>query len=689
MNQTKYPNLLTPWKVSDTITLKNRITAAHLPPLFSSSPNIYPDHDHREHLRSLAKAGASTVIWDYSCDEDIQKQCLSILNAALPEGEKLDKLPDTADVSHAGFGQWEYDNQLVQNQVCFCVNELHALGTRVLLNMDPLPPGGYEYSIGGGQFWSQHPDLGGIVETLPMVPHDDMPKIVDKMVEACRKFRRFGFDGISANVSDWFLRSTDCRTDEYGGSVENRGRIPRLAFETIRKEMGPDFIIECVLIPETKHGTENRAKEGYPLEDALEFIDSVKDVISWWHVRSDNMTDQSACSFVHKEGQLLVLDVCRRIKASGCKVPLSANGLFQDPNVIEKLMAEGVIDLVAMSRGLVSDSLYYKKVQEGRPEDITPCLRCNNCQGIPRFPWLQQCAVNPEYGLRTDKFFLRTTPERLKKIAVIGAGAAGLRTALLAAEKGHDVTIYEKTGYVGGVTEYADYFDFKWSIRRYRNWMIAQLKKKNVEIILNCEPTKEELIEKDYEVIFACTGSHPVKPKSIEGADNDNIKTIYNVWGHEDEFGQNIVIVGGSEAGVETGIHLAQIGKNVTVLTRQDILAGDASTLHGITMTWVKETEEGWGVMSPEWEKYDNFKGIVKASTKKVTEKSVTYEKNGQEFTIDCDSVIICGGVKPNQDAALKYAGIAREFYMVGDCEGDCGNLRSINRRAYIKVNQL
>lgn len=686
MAQTKYPRLLSPYKVTDKLILKDKMTAGHLPPLFSSSPNIYPDGRIREHYRWMAQNGAATIVWDYSNDKEIQEQCLSIINAGLPEDEKLDHLPDTADVAHAGFGQWQYDNTLVQNQICLIVNEVHALGTKMLFDLNALMPTGY--SFGGGAYWSQHPDLGGIVENRPAATLEMIAQVKEEMLEACRMFRKFGFDGCSmnGNMSDFLCESYNVREDEYGGSFEKRTKFFEEVLKAIRKEMGKDWIIELTLPPQCPYGTENRAKKGYTYDDSIAFVKRVEDVVTWWQVRTDNMTNQSPCGYTYDGGENPTLEICRMLKKRGVKVPLVANGGYQNPEVMEKALEEGTCDLFAISRGFVSDPEYYKKLKEGRAEDITPCLICSNCQGIPKFPWLQVCALNPEYGLGVDTYVIDRKPTKLKKVAVIGGGAAGMRAALMAAQKGHDVTLFEKTDYLGGQLSHADFYKFKWTLKRYRLWLINQIKKAGVNIMLSHEPSEDEI--REFDAVFACTGARGVMP-DIEGVKDPAIINSQEVWKRLDEIGQKVVIVGGSELGVEAGIHLAQNGKDVTVLTRQPILAHDASTLHNITMTWVKENEEGWPVMSPEWEKYDNFHSEVNATTIKVTPESVVYVQDGEEHIITCDTVIVGGGAKANMEDAQKYAGLTGEFYMLGDCEGNCGNLRTVNRHVFLKVNEL
>lgn len=171
--------------------------------------------------------------------------------------------------------------------------------------------------------------------------------------------------------------------------------------------------------------------------------------------------------------------------------------------------------------------------------------------------------------------------------------------------------------------------------------MLHQL---GVKVLLNTAPTPEEIAAEGYDAVFAATGAQAVKP-NIPGA--ESCPTCADVYMGRASLGKKVVIVGGSETGMETAMHLCEEGHEVVVLTRQGRLAHDASGLHYITMAYLKPLKNGYGLETNAWEKYDNLKGILNVTTKSIGDEHVTYvDRDGNQHTIDCDSVVICGGVK-------------------------------------------
>ena len=262
-----------------------------------------------------------------------------------------------------------------------------------------------------------------------------------------------------------------------------------------------------------------------------------------------------------------------------------------------------------------------------------------------------------------------------KKVAVIGGGPAGMRTAIYAAQRGHDVTVYEKTDQLGGQIIHGDYASFKWPIGEYKAWLIRQ---------------------GGFDTVVACTGAAPKIPGSMKGFadENGSLKAGYwfctDVFGREQELGKNVVIVGASETGVETAMYLCENGHNVTLLTRQKSIGHDCSRLHYITMAFVgPDPVTGREGMRPAWEAYPNLKGITEVTTKQVDGNTVTYvDAQGQEQTITADSVVLCGGMKPLTDEALSFSDAADGFFLVGDCNG-AGNLQRVNRQAFSRAMQI
>ena len=177
-----------------------------------------------------------------------------------------------------------------------------------------------------------------------------------------------------------------------------------------------------------------------------------------------------------------------------------------------------------------------------------------------------------------------------------------------------------------------------------------------------------------------------MKP-NIPGA--ESCPTCADVYMGRASLGKKVVIVGGSETGMETAMHLCEEGHEVVVLTRQGRLAHDASGLHYITMAYLKPLKNGYGLETNAWEKYDNLKGILNVTTKSIGDGHVTYvDRDGNQHTIECDSVVICGGVKARHAEALSYVGSATRFFAVGDCV-KVGNIQKCTREAYAAACSL
>ena len=280
--------------------------------------------------------------------------------------------------------------------------------------------------------------------------------------------------------------------------------------------------------------------------------------------------------------------------------------------------------------------------------------------------------------------------------------------ALTARQRGHDVTLFEKKEVLGGQLIHADYAGFKWPLKRYKDYLIRQLDKQGVLVKLGTAITPAEIEAANYDAVIAATGAAPKKP-GIPGDDAPGIWAPIDVFGHEAELGHRVVVVGGSETGVETALYLCDNGHEVTVLTRQRQLASDANQIHYI------------GALRDYYNARENFHQAVNATTTRVSPNQVTftvaappapaggpgmpgmpgmppvgsgdfaapgpYSADGT-YTIDCDSVVVCGGVAPCQDDALAYSASARQFFLVGDCQ-EPGRVYQCVRSAFAAANQI
>ena len=238
------------------------------------------------------------------------------------------------------------------------------------------------------------------------------------------------------------------------------------------------------------------------------------------------------------------------------------------------------------------------------------------------------CSVNPRFGFEAVDRYLCVEPEREKKIAIIGGGPGGMRMALYLSDRGHKVTIFEAEDKLGGAIKHADYIDFKWTLKDYKDYLIHQVEKKGIEVILGTKATPD-MIKDKYDAVVAAVGAEPVIPK-IPGADRSHVTVATDAIMHSEKIGQNVVVIGGGEVGTETGMFLANMGKNVTVVEMRDELAADTTFMHYRSM------------FKAAWEKIPTFKYILEVSAKEIGEKSVTcITKEGREIILDADSVIL------------------------------------------------
>ena len=661
----QYQKLLSPICVGGNI-IKNRLSYPNASPHFLQGPETFPAEGYRAFAANLAKNGAAIVNF-----------------AEWAEYPQQRVGPMDMDMTH--MQAFDMTDPSVHNYVSQMCEEVHFYGSKIILTSNLVYPDGF--SLYGGRGFGPH---GKPTEPIPV---EKIPEVIDLTVAKLRRYRNLGYDGVSFRC-DMLLQPGKHRDDEYSGeTVEGRTKLFHQVCEALKKQLGKKFIIEAVVAWEQNNGYGGSAKMGggYTEEDALEFCRLFDDVVDMYEIREHDGCRSHPTGYSMKEWDHPSVEFCAKAKAAGIKGILKPIGGFQDPQEMERILAEGKCDMFGVGRAFMADAEYLKKMLEGRGEDITPCLKCNKCHGVmlpePQ-PWVSICSVNPLQGLGHKIHRLVEESTTPKKVAIIGGGPAGMRAALYCDQRGHDVTLYEKTNTLGGQLFHADHFSFKWPVRNFKNWLVAQLNKSNVKVIMNTEPTPEMIAEGGYDVVLAATGAK-INVPDIPGVKDENgvqkYPTCLEVLGKEDTLGKHVVIVGGSEVGTETAMHLCEKGHDVTVLTRQKRLAHNASGLHYITMAFVKAGPNGEARESPAWEMYDNLVGITGAETVKIEGNTVTYKTAEGEKTITGDSIVICGGMTPETEKAFEYAGITREFYPIGDCNG-AGNLEVCNREAYSRA---
>ena len=656
-----YSHLLSPVTIGN-VTLKNRISSPDASLHLLQGPETFPADGYRAWVIQMAKSCAYMVMSPWSNPT-----------------QRTIGMADSVRMQN-----FDMEDPSVSNYFSKMCDDIHFYGSKILISTIPfrLPwPQGYNLDGQGGMFLPGQP-----VEPKEALPAERMGELVENYVNYVANYKTFGYDGVSLNISMLIGKNRNHRTDEYGcDTPENAARLPKLLFGAIKQRLGRDFITEAYVYGEMDHI--------YSKEFMAAVVKELEDVVDIVSIKEKDAATNHPTGFQFQKGQHTCFTYAKAIRDTGAKVLVGVNGGFQDPQELDGYLAEGKCDLIAMARGLFADEEYMEKCLTGRGEDIVPCIWCNKCHGTMTPPWISFCSVNPRLGI--DPMLLKTLPEghSSKKTAVIGGGPIGMRAAIMAAQQGHQVTLFEQTDYLGGQLKHSDYVSFKWPLRDYKNYLVRQLRKNGVTVRMQTKATPELLEQEGFEAVIAATGAVaniPAFAQDAEGKVVPGLKTCLDVFGHEAELGKRVVIVGGSETGVETGMHLCELGHKVTVLTRQFELAHDASHLHAITMAIVTyDPEDHHEIIKCAWEKYPNFRGIVHASTTAVTPTSVTYlDQDGVSHRLEADSVVICGGMKAQRDEALAFYGSAPRFFMTGDCE-KVANLQAGNRSAMGKVAQL
>ena len=507
------------------------------------------------------------------------------------------------------------------------------------------------------------------------VSEEMLMAIIDKMCACAVRAQKAGVDVIQIHGDrlNGCLCSTrmNHRTDKFGGSLENRVRFARMLTRAIRKAV-PDMVIDYKL----SIVTPQRGKGGIDEADAVQFAQwLVEDGVDMFHVAQANHTGNMADTIppmgVQPYG--FFVKIAGDIKKA-VNVPVSAVGRIVDAEMAARVIESGMADMVAMGRPLLADPDWGTKIAAGKACDIRRCISCNKgCTDAIQNRQFLSCVLNAENGYENTRSIQPAAQK--KKIAVLGGGPAGLEAARVAALRGHDVTLFEKTTTLGGQLNIACVPPRKEEMRRAAQDLIHAVCNAGVHLCMGQTRTAEQLKDAGFEAVINAVGAHSAAPR-IPGIDSVNVADAWKVLTGEQQVYGTVAVIGGGMVGCETAEYLAARGCKVSVIEMMDkIAAGESTTI----LPTLLENYKTYGV-----EQYPSHK------VKEFRMDAVVCEnKDGAEVTIPCDYIVLAMGARSNafDAAALEAAGIP--VYSIGDAAGKAADISNAIRTGYDTACQL
>lgn len=507
------------------------------------------------------------------------------------------------------------------------------------------------------------------------VSEEMLMAIIDKMCACAVRAQKAGVDVIQIHGDrlNGCLCSTrmNHRTDKFGGSLENRVRFARMLTRAIRKAV-PDMVIDYKL----SIVTPQRGKGGIDEADAVQFAQwLVEDGVDMFHVAQANHTGNMADTIppmgVQPYG--FFVKIAGDIKKA-VHVPVSAVGRIVDAEMAARVIESGMADIVAMGRPLLADPDWGTKIAAGKACDIRRCISCNKgCTDAIQNRQFLSCVLNAENGYENTRSIQPAAQK--KKIAVLGGGPAGLEAARVAALRGHDVTLFEKTTTLGGQLNIACVPPRKEEMRRAVQDLIHAVCNAGVHLCMGQTRTAEQLKDAGFEAVINAVGAHSAAPR-IPGIDSVNVADAWKVLAGEQQVYGTVAVIGGGMVGCETAEYLAARGCKVSVIEMMDkIAAGESTTI----LPTLLENYKTYGV-----EQYPSHK------VKEFRMDAVVCEnKDGAEVTIPCDYIVLAMGARSNEFDAAALEAASIPVYSIGDAAGKAADISNAIRTGYDTACQL
>jgi 2,4-dienoyl-CoA reductase-like NADH-dependent reductase (Old Yellow Enzyme family)/thioredoxin reductase len=615
------PHLLSPLKVRD-VVLKNRIMHTVSSTWFMQGPENFPAEMYRNHLSNMAKNAGIVTMQTHFGD--------------YPKTYTKGQHGPSANFCDTA---WQ-DIPPVHNYIDQLMEDIHCEGALIL--------------------------YAGATGLVPNDPGKSSPNAIPGLQQ-------------SLSTTELTAQAKDAEAQGFDAFRIDTSNLE--AIRAVRNETNLLLVAKPVQMRE-KEGKEAPGVSNVNQPSAAEIEDVVETArkfeglidILWLRV------DEHPSAWTQDKGRPYSLPFAEAIKKAGIKIITCPSAGFHYPIENEEFIASGKADMIGMTTPLFADPELVRKVSAGMADGVIPCIACQNCHGISmtKGPWYSTCTVNPKWGLPPYKLAGITAPRKIKKVAVIGGGPAGMKAASVAAERGHKVTLYEKSDALGGLLKISDYSQWKWTYKDLKDYFVYQVQKQGVEVLLDTKATPEMIKAKGYDTVLVAVGAAPIFSE-LESEGKENVFNLIDAYINKKNLGKNVVVIGGGKYGVEGALGLAKDGYKVTVLT-------SAKELFEPENVGPHNTAHQQNICS----NHPNFSYELQATVKSISSEKVTYaDSHGEEKAVQADSIVIWSGLKPRMDEAKKFAGSADEVLLLGDCTGKNGSIQTALRSAFFVASQV
>ncbi|MCR4841920.1 MAG: FAD-dependent oxidoreductase [Eubacterium sp.] len=645
MNPNKYPHVFDPITIRG-LTLKNRLEYA------------------------------PTVVLKCNADGSMSQDMLDFMKWQAKTGAGWVTVGDTP-VTHDDTSHW-----LCEMNVCDddCIHGMNMLVEECRRN-------GAELSVelayaGRGNRAPKNGEPTAVVSAeRPLSPDDnvrtmtreDMDYLKNQFTDCALRCKHAGFRMILIHcahnnfLAQWLSPDSNVRTDEYGGSPENRRKYPLEVLRAIRETVGEDMVIE--LRVSATEGIEG----GLEFEESLAFMELAQEYVDIMHVSQGSIFHLSARytipTYFRTPHQPLNTRYSKIVKER-LHIPVAVVGMITSMEEAERIIASGEADIVAMAKSFMADGDIVKKSLEGKADRVRPCTRCDLCGNANTWGTTMSCAINPRCGIAEE--IEKVAPADARRVMIIGGGPAGMMAAQILCKRGHEAVLYEKEKRLGGLLNDAVLVPFKGLMREYLQWDIEETMECGAEVHLGVEVDEALIEEVNPDKVIVATGSTYLTPP-IPGMDGDKVLAVRDVDAGEVATGDEVIVLGGGITGLECALALSDEGRKVTVL---DMIPREAfvSEMPIFNKADLLDQLERNGV---------SLNGGQRILS--ISDEGVETEENGVKKLWKADSYVNALGVKPNDALGKmllsKYG--SNDVIMVGDCTAKGGNYYRANHEAY------